>query len=132
MADNKTVLIVDDEPDARATAADILSDLEGVATITAEDGESGLAAAREQHPDLIILDVQMPKRTGFDVFGELKRDDSTKDIPVVMLTGVAEKSGISYSAEDMEKYFGKEPDAYLEKPVDPEALLATASGILGI
>jgi len=131
MSEQKTVLIVDDEPDAIAIAEAMLTDI-GVQVISETDPEAGLAKARDAKPDLIIMDVQMPGRTGFDAFGELQKDESTNAIPVVMLTGVAEKTGIGFSAEEMEEFLGKSPAGYLEKPVDPETLQKTISEILGL
>ena len=132
MAEQKTVLIVDDEPDAVEIASEVLTCIEGIKAITANDGDSGLAKARDEKPDLIVLDVQMPGKTGFDVFSELKQDDATKDILVVMLTGISDKTGIKFSGDDMGEYMGQSPDAYLEKPVDPEVLQKTVSDLLGL
>ena len=92
----------------------------------------GLEKAKEAKPDLIILDVQMPGKSGFDLFSELDKDESTKDIPVVMLTGVEEKTGIGFSAKSMGEFFGKEPAAYIEKPVDATELQNTVSKLLGL
>ena len=132
MADAKTVLIVDDEPDAIAIVEVVLSEIEGVSTISAPDGDTGIALAREKSPDLMILDVQMPERTGFDVFAELRKDDATASIPVIMVTGVAEKAGLPFSAEEMKDFLGDAPEAYLEKPVDMDALRKAVSQILGL
>jgi two-component system alkaline phosphatase synthesis response regulator PhoP len=132
MADVKTVLIVDDEQDAVAFVEAVLSEIGDIAAISANDGVSGLEKAKEATPDLIILDVQMPEKNGFDVFGDLKKDESTKGIPVIMLTGVADKVGISFSAEEMGDFMGQEPDGYIEKPVDPEELKKTVSKVLGL
>lgn len=132
MADAKSVLVVDDEQDAVTIVETMLSELDGVSTISANDGESGLAKAKEAKPDLVILDVQMPGKNGFEVFTELRKDEGTKDIPVVMLTGVAEKTGVAFSGEDMKDFLGKEPEGYIEKPVEPEKLQQTVSQILGL
>jgi two-component system alkaline phosphatase synthesis response regulator PhoP len=132
MVDVKTVLIVDDEQDAVEFVEAVLSEVGDIAAISANDGMSGLEKAKEATPDLIILDVQMPEKNGFDVFADLKKDESTKSIPVIMLTGVADKVGISFSAEEMGDFMGAEPDAYIEKPVDPEQLKKTVSKVLGL
>jgi CheY-like chemotaxis protein len=130
MAGEKTVLIIDDEPDAVDITKTMLSQLPGLDTLSANDGERGIAKAREFKPDLIVLDVQMPGKGGFQVFNELRADESLKDIPVIMLTGVAEKAGIGFSASDMKEFLGKEPEAYIEKPVDAADFQATVSKIL--
>lgn len=130
--DEKKVLIVDDEPDAIDIAEAMLSEIDCITVLSANDGESGLAKAREAIPDLIILDVQMPGKSGFDVFADLKRDDATKNIPVVMLTGVGDRTGLSFSADEMKEFLGSEPEAYIEKPVDAETLQKTVSKVLGL
>ena len=132
MADAKTVLIVDDEQDAVEFVQAVLSEIGGIATISANDGVSGLQKAKESTPDLIILDVQMPGKSGFDVFLDLKKETSTKNIPIIMLTGVAEKVGIRFSGKDMGDFMGEEPQVYIEKPVDPEELKSTVSKLLGL
>jgi len=116
----RKALVVDDESDARDFVRAILEP-DGWEVEEAENGTSGLEKAAALKPDLIVLDVQMPDKNGFDVFTELIKDPGTKDARVIMLTGVAEKTGIKFSADDMGEYLGKEPDAYVEKPIDPDA-----------
>lgn len=132
MAVEKKVLIVDDEQDAVDIVEAMLSEIEGITTISAGDGAAGLQKARNEAPDMIILDVQMPVLDGFQVFADLGRDESTKEIPVAMLTGVAEKTGLRFSSDQMKEYFGREPMAYIEKPVDPGTLQKIVSKALGI
>ena len=132
MSDEKRVLIVEDDPDAIDIIESMLSEISGIITLSANDGNSGLEKAKETKPDLIILDIQMPGKSGFEVFSELKRDGSLKDTPVVVLTGVKEKTGLGFSAEDMKEYFGSEPEAYIEKPVDAVTLQNTVSRLLGV
>ena len=130
MSDEKRVLIVEDELDAVDIIEAALSEI-GVTTLSANDGDSGLEKAKETKPDLIILDVHMPGKSGFEVFSALKDDESLQDTPVVMLTGVREKTGLGFSAAEMGEYLGSEPQAYLEKPVDPVRLQNTVSRLLG-
>lgn len=130
MAEGKKILVVDDEPDAIEFVCVVIEDMGDYEVITAGDGEEGLSRARDERPDLIILDVQMPKKDGFVVFSELKRFDETRDIPVIMLTGIADKIGIRFSAKDMEDFMGEEPAAYIEKPIDPAILGETIGRIL--
>ena len=115
----RRALVVDDESDARAFVCAILES-DGWEVAEAVDGADGLEQAKASPPDLIVLDVQMPNKDGFTVFGELAKDPDTKDVKVIMLTGVAEKTGMGFSADDMEAFYGREPDAYVEKPIDPE------------
>lgn len=123
-------LIVDDEADAREFVRAILES-EDWEVEEAEDGEAGLAKAGELKPDLIVLDVQMPKKDGFAVFGELVKNPDTTDAKVIMLTGVGEKMGIGFSGDDMSEYLGKEPDAYVEKPIEPEAFKRIVQKVAG-
>ena len=132
MSGEKKVLIIDDEPDAIDITEAMLSTIGGIKTISAQDGVSGLAKVNESKPNMVILDVQMPGKDGFEVFADLKRDSATKDIPVIMLTGVEEKTGIGFSADNMSEYLGEEPDAYIEKPVDAEMLIKTVVRLLGM
>ena len=127
MLKEKCVLIVDDEPDAVDIVEIMLSEISGISTMSVNDGESALVKARETNPDLIILDVQMPYKSGFDVFTELKKDESTKAIPVIMLTAVEEKTGIGFSAEAMKEFLGTYPEEYIEKPVNAMILQKTVS-----
>ena len=130
MSNAKMVLIVDDEPDAVAITESIFSGIEDITVISAGNAESGLAKAKEVNPDLIILDVQMPDKDGFYVFTELAKDEATSGIPVIMVTGVEEKTGIGFSSNEMQDFLGKKPAAYIEKPVDPETLQQTALRLL--
>lgn len=74
----------------------------------------------------------MPGQSGFDVFYSLRNDKLTKDIPIVMLTGVADKAGLRFFKDDMKKYFGSEPVEYIEKPLDPSVLLSTVKKVFKI
>jgi two-component system alkaline phosphatase synthesis response regulator PhoP len=123
------VLIVDDEPDVHLFIKAALED-EGYDFLDAADGEAGLALARSERPSLIILDVQMPKKGGFTVFGELREDEATRGTPVIMLTAVSARVGLAYSGEDMGAMYGSEPDAFIDKPVDPATLRDTARGLV--
>jgi CheY-like chemotaxis protein len=127
----KTVLVVDDESDARAFVRAILEP-EGWEVAEAFDGVDGLKQAKAFKPDLIVLDVQMPRKNGFEVFNALSQDADTNNIKVIMLTGVAEKTGIRFSGKEMGDYFGEEPAAYVEKPIDPDVFKRTVSQVAGM
>ncbi len=118
----KKVLVVDDEQDAIRFVDAVLVDLGEFQIIPSLEGEGGLAKAKSEQPDLIILDIMLPGIDGFEVFYELRRDPNTKDIPVIMLTGIADKHGIRFFKKDMKDFIGKEPTEYIEKPLDPEKL----------
>jgi CheY-like chemotaxis protein len=127
----KRVLIIDDDPDVREIVGISLQQ-RGIPVLVAEDGEEGLETARSEKPDLIILDVLMPKKDGLSVFEDLLKEENLAVIPVVMLTSVSDKVGFGFSADTMKEHFGKKPAAYLEKPVDPEKLVRTVQNLLGI
>ena len=112
-------LVVDDESDAREFVRAILEP-DGWEVIEAEDGRIGVQKAKETRPDLAVLDVEMPNMNGFQVFTELIKLPETKHTKIVMLTGVADKLGMRFSSDDMSNFLGREPDAYVEKPIDPD------------
>jgi two-component system alkaline phosphatase synthesis response regulator PhoP len=130
MSGTKKILIVDDEPDAIEFVEAVLSELVGLTTISANNGMMGLDMARDYKPDLIILDIQMPGMNGFQVFKELKKETITRNIPIIMLTGIATTTGLKYDAKDMGITLGAEPNAYIDKPVNPTILQKTVSKIL--
>ena len=123
------VLVVDDEPDAVEFVRAVLEEA-GYEVISASDGEAGLATARAESPDVVILDVQMPGKDGFTVFAEMAKDEALGSVPVIMLTGVGQRIGVPFSAEAMGEFYGAEPAAYVEKPVDPAALQEAVQQVL--
>ena len=124
----RTALVVDDESMIRDFLRAILESVNWQ-VIEAPDGKTALKLAQEQKPQLILLDVQMPGESGFSTFANLRENSDTADIPVIIVTGVAEKTGIKFSGKDMGQFMGKEPNAYVEKPVDPEALKSTVASV---
>ena len=126
----KRVLVVDDEPDAREFVRAVAEDL-GFAVLEGADGQEGLDIARRELPDAIVLDVQMPKLDGYSVFGELRKDAATAKIPIVMLTGVSERTGVPIDGENMGEFLGSEPEAYIDKPIEPALLAETLTRLLG-
>ena len=83
----KKILFIEDESALQRAVTHILDD-EGYKTFSAMDGEIGIALAHKELPDLILLDLIIPKKDGFAVLGELKNDAATKDIPVIVLTNL--------------------------------------------
>jgi len=124
----KKILAVDDEQYNLEFIKSIFED--DYEVITANDGDECLEKARTHMPDIIILDVQMPKKDGFTTFMELKKSQKTKAIPVVMLTGIGEKRGLHFSKEDMGDFYGYQPDDYVEKPIDPKKLYSIISKVI--
>ncbi|MCJ7554962.1 MAG: response regulator [Ignavibacteriaceae bacterium] len=122
MKNKKRILIVDDELDSIEFVKAVLTDVGEFDIIPAKDGNEGINKAVTDKPDLIILDVIMPGTDGFLVFHELRNLKETQDIPIIMLTGVADKIGIRFMKGDMKNYIGSEPIEYIEKPLDPAIL----------
>jgi DNA-binding response OmpR family regulator len=122
-----TVLIVDDEQHIRLLIEQTLEELEdaGVELQTASDGEMALEVVRAQRPELVFLDVMMPKKNGFEVCREIKHDLGLAGTTVVMLTAKGQ-------AYDREQGLAAGADRYLTKPFDPDELLAVARDALGL
>ncbi len=118
----KTVLVVDDEPEL-VKLLDYNLTRAGYLVLTARDGEKGLAAARQHHPDLIILDVMMPGLDGWEVCKKLRQEPATAGVPLLMLTAkVAESDrvlGLELGADD-----------YVTKPFGVSELLARVKALL--
>lgn len=89
----KTILFIEDESALQKTLGDVLNK-EGFELLGALDGEIGLRLAEQQHPDLILLDLTLPKIHGFEVLTQLKAQESTKDIPVIVLTNLEAMEGV--------------------------------------
>jgi twitching motility two-component system response regulator PilH len=128
----KKVLIVDDDPDVRLFNVTVVEE-NGYAPVEAANGEEGLAMVKKEKPDLVLLDVLMPKQSGIRLYRELKTNKGLKDIPVVILSGIAKRTFLR-SQRALTEFGGEEvpePEVYLEKPVEPEELAQTIKGILG-
>jgi two-component system phosphate regulon response regulator PhoB len=116
------VLVVDDEPDITALVAYHLAK-SGYRVSTAASGTEALRAAREERPDLVILDLMLPGRSGFDVLAELRAQSDTKDVGVILLTARKDEpdrvKGLSLGADD-----------YLAKPFSPQELVLRVGAVL--
>ena len=115
MAKKKKILLVDDEIDF-VELVRVRLENSNYEVIVAYDGEEGLERAEQEHPDLIILDILLPKISGFDICRKLKFDENFKKIPIIMLTAKFQQS---------DKKFGiaMGADAYMTKPFEPQALI---------
>ena len=123
----KKILIVDDEVHLRSLLHQTLEDLEdeGVELHAATNGEEALAAIEGMHPDLVFLDVMMPKLSGFDVCERAKKTLGLSSVYIVLLTA---------KGQEFDRQRGVEvgADLYMTKPFDPDALLEKARAVLGI
>jgi two-component system, OmpR family, alkaline phosphatase synthesis response regulator PhoP len=124
---NPYILVVDDDPDLVETVAMMLES-KGCDVGRAYDGVEGEASIKERRPDLIILDVMMPRKDGYVLCGELKSRDETREIPVVLLTAVGEAVPTTkYTHADG---MSTEADDYIAKPIDTEGLWEVVSALL--
>ena len=146
----KKVLVVDDDKNA-VKFMSVMLDENGYEPIVAYDGREGLQKIEEHDIDLIVLDVMMPKKTGFVLFKELKRKDEYKDIPILMLTAVAAslteidtkqedtferpydslRESLRKTIEEMRASGEVRPDMFVDKPVDPDGLLKKVRELIG-
>jgi len=94
----KKILFIEDESALQKTFGDILKN-KGYGVLKALDGESGLRSAKGERPDLILLDLILPKMDGFEVLKELKENEETKNIPVIILTNLEETEDIQKALE---------------------------------
>jgi len=120
----KKILLVDDSSTARLLARMVLQDSTGYDVVTARDGLEGLEKAKTEKPDLILLDVMMPKMDGIETCKRLRDEPTTAGIPIIMVTtrgeeGIAEAS-YAYGCNE-----------FVTKPVDPAELLAKVRNCLG-
>ena len=89
----KQILFIEDESALQKTVGEVLRQ-EGFEVLPALNGEIGIRLAKEKKPDLIIVDLVLPKRNGFEVIEDLKEDEGTKDIPIIVLTNLEDLKGI--------------------------------------
>ena len=117
-----TVLVVDDDPVIQ-TLLQVNFEMEGYHVITAGDGEEGLARARADQPDIVLLDVMMPKMDGLQVATALRVDPETRAIPILLLSAKAQAADVQ-AGKDV-------ADDYITKPFDPLELLDRVSRLMG-
>jgi DNA-binding response OmpR family regulator len=124
---SRTILIVDDEAHIRMLIQQTLEELEdeGVDLVTATNGEEALAAIESGKPNLVFLDVMMPKISGFDVCQRAKHDLGLTGTYIVLLTAKGQEF-------DRQKGYESGANLYMTKPFDPDALLAKAREVLGL
>jgi CheY-like chemotaxis protein len=148
MPDGKEVLIVDDSEENVAFMSEILED-EQLSYRVARNGKEAMQALKEKQPDLVLLDIMMPRKSGLKVFQEMKRDARLEKIPIIIVTGLSGATGVDIETgqeEDKESYSddiarrfgaalrkqlaGLTPDALVEKPIDAPQLAAKIRELL--
>jgi len=148
---SKKVLVVDDDENTVKFLSVALSE-NGYEPVGAYDGEEGLQKAEETNPDLILLDVMMPKRTGFVLFKQLRRNEQFKNVPVMMLTGVADvleedesqaegdtferpydslRESLKKAIKKMRDEGLERPEKFMDKPIDPDELIVAVKELIG-
>ncbi len=127
----RKVLIVDDEQDIRVFMTTLL-ETSGFKPVAAANGQEGLEMARSHKPELIIMDIMMPRESGIYMYREVKKDPDLRNVPVIMVSALSKKT-FFHSQKVMDEFEGvkvPEPAAYIEKPPEPEELLSAVRQIL--
>ncbi len=147
----KKVLVIDDDKNTVRFISVALEE-NGYEAVSAYDGKEGFDKVGVEKPDLIILDVMMPKRTGFVVFKQLRKNEDFKEIPVIMLTGVASclseldgkkddtfegpydslREKLRTAIQQMRDEGLVKPDMYVDKPIDPDELISKVGELIGV
>jgi two-component system alkaline phosphatase synthesis response regulator PhoP len=117
-----TILVVDDEPALLRLMAFVLQK-QGYEMVTATNGEEALEIVAERHPDLVVLDIMMPRRDGYQVAEEMRATPALADIPIVMLSAKAQE-------EDIERGIEAGVNTYVTKPFAPEQLTRIVAALL--
>lgn len=146
----KRVMVIDDEESTVKFMTILLSE-NGYEALSASDGRAGFEMLKEHDVDLIVLDVMMPKKTGFVLFKQLKKDERLRDIPVLMITGVAAsladlddqsedtferpfdslRESLRKTIKEMRETGEVKPEMFIDKPVDPEAFIKRVRELIG-
>jgi two-component system alkaline phosphatase synthesis response regulator PhoP len=146
----KRVMVIDDEKNTVKFLSVLLSE-NGYDPIVAYDGQEGMQKIQENDIDLIVLDVMMPKKTGFVLFKQLKKSDQYKDIPILMLTAVAAslieldaqkedtferpydslRESLRHAIQEMRQSGDVRPEMFVDKPVNPDTFIEKVKEIIG-
>ncbi len=146
----KKVLVVDDDVNTVKFLTTALEE-NGYDFLSAYNGKEGLELIYSENPDLVLLDVMMPKKTGFNLIKQIRRDEKYKDLPVIMLTGVAEvledldaesgntqerpydslREALRGTIKQMREEGLLNPDMFIDKPIDPELVIEKVNELIG-
>ncbi len=148
MSDRKQLLIVEDQDETVIFVSQILQDY-GYDYKVARNGVDALAAVRQKRPDLVLLDIMMPRKSGIQVFREMKNDPDLKNIPIVVVTGTSQVTGVDIRTGEekpkkdegdvvarefgsvlSEKIKDLTPDGLIEKPITPAVLINKIQDLL--
>lgn len=128
----KHILVIDDEIDIRIFFSTLLKS-NGYRVSVAENGEEGMEKILADKPDLVALDIMMPKESGIKAYRQIKTDPELKDIKVLVISAMAKKTFL-HSQKMLDQFRGQavpEPEGYIEKPPEPEELLEAVENIMG-
>lgn len=146
----KTVMVVDDDANMITFLSALLED-NGYAVSSANNGSDGLKMLNESPPDLLVLDVMMPKKSGFTLFRQIRKDEALKDLPVIMLTGVAQslqemdeesEDTMQRPQDNLREALRKQiqqmrgeglisPNMFVDKPIEPDAFISRIEELIG-
>jgi CheY-like chemotaxis protein len=148
MSEQKEILIVDDSAENVIFLAQVLED-HGFRFRVARNGKEAMTALGEARPDLVLLDIMMPRKSGINVYNEMKSEPSLAKIPIIVVTGASEVTGVSVKTgeekpresygDDLARGLGSflhdrlkdlTPDGLLEKPIEPQLLIRTVNELL--
>ena len=119
----KRVLVIEDNDDNMKLITFIL-EKNDFSTLRAENGRKGIEVARDEQPDFILLDIQLPDMDGLEVLKEIRKLEINHEIPVIAVTSFA-------MAGDRERLIEAECNGYIEKPIDPETIMAEINSVIG-
>ena len=127
MSDKKKIIVIDDDPDI-VTFLTVLLEDNGYECLSAADGMEGLETTRTELPDLILLDITMPKKSGVRFYRDVRDDEELRHIPVIIVTGIMEEfRQFIHSRRQVPP-----PEGYLSKPVNRAELLKTVAEVLNV
>ena len=124
-----TVFVVDDEPDSLTYVTEIVTGA-GYPVEAVSDASEAVEKMKAAPPAMVFLDVQMPRMNGFQVLKAMREAAPLADVPVVLLSAMGAVTGEDYDPEKIHDQYGVRPDAFLSKPVDPEAVLGELNRFL--
>ena len=124
----RSALVIDDEADIRNYISTILEE-HGWTVRTAATAEEGERLVRESRPEVILLDLVMPGQSGIQLFARLRGNESTRKIPLVMVTGIKEQLNIDWK-EIVTRLKARVPDGFIEKPIDPTRLAQLVENVV--
>lgn len=115
------VLIIDDDDDSLAYLSSIVGEA-GYVVETLSDGSKALARMQVEPPDMVFLDIQMPRMNGFQVLKVIREAESLAEIPVVFLSAISSVTGEGYDPDTIQARYGVRPDGFMSKTIEPKAV----------